>query len=561
MVVHGNNINQTPAETNEGLIGQQSPGGSSGTKTHSSEWLIDTTLRTLRRTHKLSLSELSLLTSVPMRHLIAHEYDGQPLSPSEQQRVATLFGIAPNALQLGFASSQPEEKAQAISAVDDEQPSNPSIEPTAYTALLRNSNFRRLWAGQALSTFGSYFTRVAIPVYVFSLTNSYAQLGFAAFSSLVASLLFGLFAGALADRWDRRRVMIGADLSNTVILLMLLAVIMMPMALPFKLGCIYAVNFAAALLRELFNPARVALFADVVPESDLLRANSLDQATTTFCELLSYPVAGFALFYLGPAIAIGVDALTFLASALLIWSVSTRNSASQPGEASTIWQQIREGLRYAKQVPIVRKIVILSLVMPLLMSLLNTLQLPFAVEALGSTKEVGFPALEGAMALGFVIGVLLLGRYGQSISRTALLAYGIGSYGLAMLMQGLVPIVAATTTLATSTSHGPWTVLLIVTLPFAILAGAANSLVFTCIRTVLQEETPRPLVGRVASVVSVAAGAGFSLGALLTGMGQGRAAWMITISGVLIVALGLLFRWWLPTNPRTSLVNETLMSS
>lgn len=427
--------------------------------------------------------------------------------------------------------------------------------PTAhvtYRDLLRNANFRRLWAGQAISTFGSFFTRVAIPVYVFGLTGSYAQLGFAAFSSLVATLLWGLFAGALVDRWDRRRTMIGADIANGVLLLLLLTAITLPLPLATKLGSLYLMNFCAALIRGLFDPARLAIFADVVAEEHLLAANSLDQATTTTGELLSYPLAGLALFALGPAPALGLDALSFFVSALLICRVHVQH-ASPPEAGSSLWQEIGEGLRFAKNISIVRKITILSLIVPLCMSLLTTLQLPFAVEALGSTKEVGFPALEGAMALGFVLGVLGLGRWGQHVSRVRLLAYGITGFGAAITFQGAVPFVEGLSAMQTVT--GPWTLLLLCALPFALLSGAANSLVVTCIRTVLQEQTTREIRGRVGSVISVAAGAGFAMGALLTGLGQGRAAAMLVLLGTMITALGLVTYKWLATAPTEAAVS------
>ncbi len=91
----------------------------------------------------------------------------------------------------------------------------------------------------------------------------------------------------------------------------------------------------------------------------------------------------------------------------------------------------------------------------------------------------------------------------------------------------------------------PVTVPLLLALPLLLLVGGTNSLVFTGIRTLLQEQTPREVLGRVASVMSMAAGSGFAIGALLAGVAQGRVPFVITLIGAALIAIGLFTRWWL----------------
>lgn len=416
---------------------------------------------------------------------------------------------------------------------------DPPPEPrVSYATLLRNTNFRLLWLGQAISTLGSYFTRVVIPIYVYDLTQSYAHLGFSAFSSLIASLLFGLVAGALVDRWDRRRTMIVVDLLNALLLTGLLMMALMPLAVPVKLVGLYAINFLTALLRELFTPARIAILTDVVAEDELLAANSLDQATSSFSELLSYPLAGIVLMTFGPALAFGIDALTFVASAGLLLGVRVPR-ATQPREVGRpLIGEIVAGLRIINQLPLVRMVVLLSLVVPLLISWYNTLQLPFVVEALYSSKELGFPVMEGSVTLGFALGVLALGWWGQQLARNRLIVLGIIGLGVMIVLQGLVPLLGAA-----YQDAALWpglSLLLLMTLPCTLGVGAANSVVFTGVRTVVQEQTPRAALGRVASVVSVASGVGFAVGALLTGLAAGRVALVICLIGVMITTIGLI---------------------
>jgi DHA3 family macrolide efflux protein-like MFS transporter len=433
-------------------------------------------------------------------------------------------------------------------------PPPPAPEETkivTYRQILQNRNFRLLWLGQGITTFGSLFTRVAIPIYVYTLTGSYGQLGFSFFVSVLPGLLFGLFAGALVDRWDRRRTMINTDLLNSALLCILVAVILLPDPTAVKLGAIYVITFCSAILREIFNPARIAIFTEVVDEKSLLTANSLDQSSQTFGELLSYPVAAYALLQLGPELAFGVDAASFLVSALLIWGVKVNKAPVEASENSSIWSEMRAGLNAVNKSSLLRKIVLLSFIVPLTFMLLGALTLPFAVEKLGSTAEIGFPALEGALALGATVGILALGRWGQNIARWKLLAMGLTSFGLCMIVIGLVPQIGAALGIAQSTGDTPWTPLLLIALPLVFLEGTTNSLIFTCIRTVMQEEAPRAMMGRVASVVTVAAGVGYSIGALLTKVGEGRADIAISIVGLIIFAIGLFSFWWLRIPPRS----------
>jgi DHA3 family macrolide efflux protein-like MFS transporter len=418
-----------------------------------------------------------------------------------------------------------------------------------YRDLLRNRNFRWLWLGQAITTFGSSFTRVAIPIYVYQLTGSYGQLGFSFFVSFLPSLLFGLFAGALVDRWDQRRTMIYSDILSSALLAILVASVLLPLNDTFHLGSVYAITFLTGILREMFAPARIAIFTEVVPEHELLTANSLDQSTTTFGDLMSYPLASLALSYLGAEIAFSIDAVTFLLSAVLIAAVKVQQSRAEPDTTSNILHDIAEGLTIINRAPLLRKIVILSLFVPFTFSLLATLQLPFAVDMLGSTEEVGFPVLEGLAALGVVVGTLALGRWGQQVPRWKLLAYGLLSYGAVVACMGLVPQIGAYLQLPASTVKTPWTPLLLLAIPLAFLQGVTNSPLFTCIRTVTQEETPRAMMGRVWSVIGVAASIGWASGALFTGLAEGRADKAIILLGLTLLSIGLFSLWWLRVPP------------
>ncbi len=431
-----------------------------------------------------------------------------------------------------FPTTTGGESFGSTTSGDNEPPRN-----VTYRSLLRNNNFRLLWLGEAISTFGSMFTRLAIPVYVYSLTNSYRQLGLAIFWGLAASLVFGLVSGVFVDRWNRRTTMTGASVLNGVVLLALVGVIVWNPALPIQLVAIYALNFVTTLLRDLFAAARVAIFPDVLNENEYLVANALDQSTIQFAELLSYPLSILVL-WLGPTLAFGLDAATFFVSALLLWRVRVKPAPVEASGERALFRDIAAGLRATWRLPLVRSIVLLSFIVPLIFSLMFTLQIPYAVDIAGSTEEVGFPLLEGAMALGFVIGAVLLGRSSKRWGRSTLLVGGIVGMGGGVLLQGVLPYLVGQRQ-NTFVLHPSLTLPLLLALPVLLLIGITNSLVATSIRTVVQERTPRTVLGRVFSVIQTASAAGFAVGALLTDAAEGRVPSTLIVMGTALIFIGL----------------------
>src|SRR3712207_6800501 len=148
-------------------------------------------------------------------------------------------------------------------------------------ATLRQRNFAFLWAGGLISVFGDWVLIAALPFHVYTLTGS----ALAASSMLIAytlpGLLFGSVAGVFVDRWNRKRIMVIADLLRAVLLLLLLA---------FRsrdwLWVVYVVAFVESAVGQFFGPARGALIPRLAGESHLVAANSLNALSDNLARLL-----------------------------------------------------------------------------------------------------------------------------------------------------------------------------------------------------------------------------------------------------------------------------------
>jgi MFS family permease len=219
--------------------------------------------------------------------------------------------------------------------------------------LWKSSAFIRVWSAATISIFGSLVTRIALPL------AAILVLGAGAFEVAVmrglelgAALLVGLVAGAWVDRLRRRPVLIWADLGRAA----LLASVPVAFALGvLTLWQLFLVSALAAILTTFFDAADNAYLPTIVEREQLVEANSALAASGSVSEFLAFGVSGFLVQLLTAPIAIALDALSFLGSALLLGSIRTREGQPPPkAEREPVLDEIRDGLRLVIHDPILR---------------------------------------------------------------------------------------------------------------------------------------------------------------------------------------------------------------
>ena len=343
------------------------------------------------------------------------------------------------------------------------------------------------------------------------------QLGLAFLVQTLAALIFGLYAGVMADRWNRQRTMIGTDILRAIIVVAILGIPLLDVTLETQLVLIYGLGFMAAAVKQFFTPAKVATVPETVSENQLVSANSWDQATATLVGFFGFAAAGAIIGFVGTSIAFAVDAGTFLLSALFIALMRLPKVeedtavAETPQQKESVIAGIKEGFDVVLQNPLLKGTVILSLIAPLAVGATQALLLVFARETL-KTGDFGFGLLEGTFGLGIAFGAFILSRYGQDINRGRLMSLGVVGMGVGQLVAIALPV------LFTQMGDFSSTVLMAVTLPAFFLGAACNAAIFIGIRTIVQENSPRELIGRVFSVIMVASSAAIALGAGMAGL-------------------------------------------
>jgi len=233
--------------------------------------------------------------------------------------------------------------------------------------LWRNRDFVLLWSGQAISTLGTRFSSLALPLVALAVTRSPGQAGFIGALSFLPYLAFGLPAGALIDRWDRKRTMTLCDLARciafgSVPLTVALGRLTMPQ--------LYLVALVDGTSFVLFNTAQAAALPQVVQRGQLPRVTSWNETAGTAATLVGPALSGAIIglartTIIGAAVAYLLDSVSYLVSALSLTLIRTPFQATRDGEAGnatrrSLRAEIGEGLRFLWRHPQLRLVALLS---------------------------------------------------------------------------------------------------------------------------------------------------------------------------------------------------------
>jgi MFS family permease len=313
-------------------------------------------------------------------------------------------------------------------------------------AVLRQRNFALLWAGGLISMLGDWLLFIALPFYIYELTGSALATGAMFIAETLPILLFGSIGGVFADRWDRKKTMIIADLLRAALLLLLLAV-----RSPEWLWAIYLVVFVQSSVGQFFNPAKGALIPQLVDEQQLMPANSLNSLGIELTRLIGAPLGGALMALMGLASVVVLDCVSFVVSALLIGLIAAPrggqvDTAAAPGAGITallagVWGDLVEGLRLVRST---RWLAGLFLAMGVLMfgqGITNALLVPFVEQVLHGDAQV-FGWIVSAQGIGGLIGGLLAGTIGQLFSPVRIMAVSACAMGVLVLLIVNIPVLA-----------------------------------------------------------------------------------------------------------------------
>jgi MFS family permease len=304
----------------------------------------------------------------------------------------------------------------------------------ALTSLWRNRDYTLLWSGQAISTLGSAASGVVFPLLILDLTQSPAVTGIASALAALPYLFFSLPAGALVDRWNRKRVMM---LCDTVRALNMASV---PLAMIFNLltvGQLFANAFIEGTMFVFFNTAETAALPRVVARAQLPAANSLNSVADTTAFLVGPSVGTFLYGAVSRTAPFIVDSISYIVSVVSLFFIRTPVQAERVEARRHLLAEIREGISWWWTRPFLRFMAFLN-------SGLNLSNSPIILIMIVSARALGAPdaaigVLFSVGAIGGICGALVGPRiqrrftYGQAVPSIVL-------YGAIVLpLLGLAP--------------------------------------------------------------------------------------------------------------------------
>jgi MFS family permease len=400
-----------------------------------------------------------------------------------------------------------------------EPPLEPSaIHPQAWWRALHVRNFQKVWTVATSAHFGYWFSSIAFQWIVAQATgNNAVVLGFLYFVMLVPILLLSVPAGLLADRYDRRKIVVICQAGIVVISVTTAALIHWgPPPLPVLLLC----GFAVGTAHSIATPSYTSLVANSVSRSDLPSAVPLQAIGMNLARILG-PVAAGAIIYIGgTAESLLVYGLFGLLGLVVILRVPRLQQHAADTTATSIIRQIRSGFGHARGHP-PAALALAIVAMCSLFAASYLAQLP--VLAANSTDVTGaFVLLTSAGGIGSLIGVLLVAVRSWSSPSVTPAAVMLLVMGVVVAMLGYGPALGYEMVL------------------IAIAGGLQFAIMTTCNRVIQQvvEDSHR---GRVMSLYAIVWGGFLPLGGLWLGLliGGVGLTWAFTINGVITVAFAI----------------------
>jgi MFS family permease len=282
-----------------------------------------------------------------------------------------------------------------------------------------STDFWKFWTGQTISNLGSSFTQWAVPILVYNLTHSAVSLGVATAATFLPYLLFGLLIGAWMDRVDRKRAMIALDWLNAAVIFSI------PLVATYghlTVWWIYGVTFIQSTVFIAFSAGEFAAVPSLVESDDLVTANGRIQATYSAAQVAGPLLAGLLVSFIAVQWVMALDAASFAVSAVTLSLIGKSFNAAddgEPKEATTIFRDVAEGLRYVLGHPVLRNISLMMALINFVGASTYAQLVLFARERLdASTREIGI--LFAAGSAGVVVTGLFAGRLRKRFSFTAL---------------------------------------------------------------------------------------------------------------------------------------------
>lgn len=358
---------------------------------------------------------------------------------------------------------------------------------------LQNRDYRVMWIGSFISNIGTWSQKVAEPWLVFSLSGSAFLLGLNGFAAEVPLLTLLLLGGVLADRFDRKKLLM---LSQAIQMLGALTIMALLLTDQINVWFIIGVSFFVGCAQSISTPTYLSILPSLVSREYLTNAIALNSTQFNLSRLIGPVIGGALLVGVGAAWCFGINALTY-AVLIVVLTLIKVPQVEQRGEQKPVWQSVREGLRLMmSKRELVSLIIIIGSVSFFAGPLLNFL--PVLAKDVLHVGATGFSTSLACFGGGAVVGALGIAGFAQGVDKHRVVRWA--AILLAMAVVGI----------ALSNVY-------VLTLALLFIAGFAFVGCGSVGNTIMQSSVSDEMRGRAASIYALAFRGGLPLGNLLVG--------------------------------------------
>lgn len=373
-------------------------------------------------------------------------------------------------------------------------PSTDDTPPISALSPFRFPVFRSIWFASVLSNLGGLIQTVGAAWLMTSIAKSADMVALVQTSVALPIVLLSVFAGAMADNMDRRKVMLGAQIFMLVVSTVLTACAWMGLITPwlllmftFLIGCGAAFN----------GPAWQASVGDMVPRAHLAGAVAINSMGFNIARSVGPAIGGVIVAAAGAAAAFAVNASSYIA---LIWVLARWRPVRPPLllPRETMGIAVAAGIRYVSMSPAIRRVLIRGSVFGMGASSVMAL-LPLVAKDVLTGGPLSYGVLLGAFGVGAVLGALSSAYLRETLSSEVLARIACIAFAIAAAVSG-------------------WSTYMALTIPMMMIAGASWVLTLSTFNVSVQLATPRWVVARALSLYQVATFGGMAAGSWLWGI-------------------------------------------
>ena len=390
-------------------------------------------------------------------------------------------------------AAQPEVTGEARPQATSTPPT-----PLSMREVLRITTMRRLWYAQIVSNFGDFLALFAvIGVLTFKLHATPQQVTGVQISYLVPIAILGILAGVFVDRWPLKRTLVSSDIIRGFLCLLLLV--------STQIWHFYLILAAISVVSSFFGPAQGVVIREAVPFHGLRSSNALMQQVMFMMRIIGPAAAGMLVAAFGPKLCYWLDAASFFASASFIASVAIQRSAAvhkhtaaeDKGAIAKVWHDMQQGMNFILHHAALLFVILAMSAGMFVIGCFGPLIAVYVRDSVHAATTV-YGWASAMIGVGMLVGVNGLNTYGTKIRNTILVYCGLLGISVSLMLLCLLTHI--------------WSTLL-----GDFLIGCSVAGIIIPAQTLMQQETPPELMGRVGSTFMSCVFTAQILGLLLSG--------------------------------------------